>query len=163
MTYATIPGDCMDRVASQNGERLLFERLETPRLVPKVKLEKNWQSQQQHSSSCTDVPGLLKTMVVKEHWTGAQDGSNCSTEVKTGSRKLGQIASNAETDTVLKQEDITDMVSQIEAVKEEANTEVMERINIGSNKICIRSDLAKKNMMFSQESCQAIIEMGNVE
>ena len=55
------------------------------------------------------------------------------------------------------------MVSQIEAVKEEANTEVMERINIGSNKIGIRSDLTKKNMMFSQESCQAIIEMGNVE
>ena len=48
-------------------------------------------------------------------------------------------------------------------MKEEANTEVMERINIGSNKICIRSDLTKKNMMFSQESCQAIVEMGNVE
>ena len=163
MTYATIPGDCMDRVASQNGERVLFERLETPRLVPKVKLEKNWQSQQQHSSSCTDVPGLVKTMVVKEHWTGAQDGSKFSTEVKTSSGKLGQIASDMETDTVLKKEDITDMVSQVEAVKEEAHTEVMERSNIGSNKICILSDLAKKNMMFSQESCQAIIEMGNVE
>ena len=32
-----------------------------------------------------------------------------------------------------------------------------------TNKICIRDDLAKKNMMFSQESCQAIIEMGNAE
>ena len=39
----------------------------------------------------------------------------------------------------------------------------MERIKIGSNKICIRNDLAKKNMTFSQESCQAILEMGNVE
>ena len=39
----------------------------------------------------------------------------------------------------------------------------MERIKIGSNKKCIRNDLAKKNMTFSQESCQAIIEMGNVE
>ena len=68
-----------------------------------------------------------------------------------------------EADTVLKKEDITDMASQIEAVKEEANAEVMERIKIGSNKICIRSDLAKNNMMFSQESCQAIVEMGNVE
>ena len=102
-------------------------------------------------------------MVVKEHWAGAQDGSELSTEVRTSSGELGQIASNMETDTVLKKEDITDMVSQIEAVKEEANTGVMERIKIGSNNICIRSDLAKKNMMFSQESCQAIIEMGNVE
>ena len=40
---------------------------------------------------------------------------------------------------------------------------MLERIKIGSNKICIRSDLAKKNMMFSQESCQASVEMGNVE
>ena len=55
------------------------------------------------------------------------------------------------------------MVSQVDLVKDEANTEVMERINIGSNKNCIRSDLTKKNMMFSQESFQAIIEMGNVE
>ena len=55
------------------------------------------------------------------------------------------------------------MVEQIEAVKEEANTEVMERIKIGSNKICIRNDQPKKNMTFSQESCQAIIEPDNVE
>ena len=32
MTYATIPGDCMDRAKSQNGERVILERLETPRL-----------------------------------------------------------------------------------------------------------------------------------
>ena len=37
MTYATIPGDCIDRVTSQNGERVIFKRLETPRPVPKVK------------------------------------------------------------------------------------------------------------------------------
>ena len=55
------------------------------------------------------------------------------------------------------------MVSQLGAVKEETNAEVMERIKIGSNKICFRSDLAKKNMMFSQESFQAIIQMGSVE
>ena len=102
-------------------------------------------------------------MVVKENWTGAQDGSKFSTEVTTSSGKLGQIASDMETDTVLKKEDITDMVSQVDLVKDEANTEVSERINIGSNKNCIRSDLTKKNMMFSQESCQAIIEICNVE
>ena len=62
-----------------------------------------------------------------------------------------------ETVIVLNKEDITDMVSQIEAVKEEANTEVMERIKIGSNKICIRDDLAKKNMMFSQECSMPIV------
>ena len=53
-----------------------------------------------------------------------------------------------------------------EAVKEEltdTNTQATERIKIGSNKICIREDLAKEKMVFSQESSQAIFEIGNVE
>ena len=59
MTYATIPGDCIDRLTSQNGERVDLERLETPRPVLAVTLKKNWQSQQQqHSTSGTDVPSL---------------------------------------------------------------------------------------------------------
>ena len=29
MAYATIPGDCIDRVTAQNGDRVLFERLAT--------------------------------------------------------------------------------------------------------------------------------------
>ena len=57
MTYATILVDCVDRVTSQNRERDNFEWFETPRPVLKVTLKKNWRSQQQqHSSSCTDVP-----------------------------------------------------------------------------------------------------------
>ena len=53
--------------------------------------------------------------------------------------------------------------SQTEAVEEKANTEAIDKIQMGSNKICIREDLAKKNMMFSPESFQAIMDMGNVE
>ena len=129
MTYATKPGNCIDRVTSQNGERVDFERVETPRPAPKVTLKKHWQSQQQqHSSSCTDVPNLVKTKVEKEHWTGVQDGSKHSTEVTTSPGKLGQIASDMETDTVLKTEDITDTISQTEAVKDEANTEAITKL-----------------------------------
>ena len=53
-----------------------------------------------------------------------------------------------------------------EAVKgetAETNTKAIERSTIGSNEICIREDLEKDNMMFSQESSQAVFEMGNVE
>ena len=82
-----------------------------PRPAPEVTLKKNWQrQQQQHSSSCTDVPSRVKTKVVKEHGTGVQDRSKHSTEVTTSTRKLGQIASDMETDTVLKKEDITDTI-----------------------------------------------------
>ena len=45
----------------------------------------------------------------------------------------------------------------------EAKTEEIERIRIGSNKICIREDLAKEKMVFSKESSRAIFEMSNVE
>ena len=41
--------------------------------------------------------------------------------------------------------------------------DAIERIKIGSNKICISEDLAKEKMVFSQESSQTIFEMGNVE
>ena len=89
--------------------------------------------------------------------------SKRSTEVTTSPGQLGQINSDTETDSVLKKEDVTDTISQTDAVKEEANTEAIDKIKMGSNKICIRNDLAKKSMMFSPESCQAILGMGNVE
>ena len=68
-----------------------------------------------------------------------------------------------ERDTVLKKKISLTWSHRLKLWKNRPNTEVMERINIGSNKMCVRSDLAKKNMMFSQESCQAIFEMGYVE
>ena len=43
----------------------------------------------------------MKTKVVKEHWTGVQDGSKHSTEVITSPGKLVQDASGMETDPVL--------------------------------------------------------------
>ena len=70
MTYFTIPGDCVDLVATQNGNRVLFERLATPWPAPKVTLKRNWQSQQQQQQqqeqqpqqpiSHTDVPSNWK-------------------------------------------------------------------------------------------------------
>ena len=61
MTYATIPGDGIDPVTFQDGDRVIFERLETPRPAPEVTWKENWQSQQQqHSTSSTDVLSLWK-------------------------------------------------------------------------------------------------------
>ena len=45
----------------------------------------------------------------------------------------------------------------------DTNTKDIERVKDGSNKICIREDLAKENMVFSKESGQSIFNMGNVE
>ena len=56
------------------------------------------------------------------------------------------------------QEVITDAFSNTEA-----NTQEIERMKIGSDKICIREDLAEEKMVFSKESSRAVFEMGNVE
>ena len=45
----------------------------------------------------------------------------------------------------------------------DTNTKEIERIKIGSNKICIRKDLAKEKMVFSKESSCAVFAMGNLE
>ena len=36
ITFATVLGDCIDCVISQNGDRVIFERLATPRPAPRV-------------------------------------------------------------------------------------------------------------------------------
>ena len=163
MTYATTPGDCIDRVTSHNGERVNFDRLETPRPETKVTLKKNWQSKQQQHSRRTQP---LEKCGRKGALGWSTRRFDLLHRVESSHRKLGQTTSDMETDAFLKKEVITDTFSHAEAVKEEIaekNTEVIESIKIGSNKICIRADLAKENMMFSQESSQAIFEMGNVE
>ena len=45
----------------------------------------------------------------------------------------------------------------------DTNTKAIERIKIGSNQNCIREDLAKEKMVFSQESSEAIFDMSSVE
>ena len=57
-----------------------------------------------------------------------------------------------------KQEVITDAFSD-----NEAKTQEIERVKIGSNKICTREDPAKEKMVFSQESSRAVLEVGSVE
>ena len=53
------------------------------------------------------------------------------------------------------QEVITDAFSN------DANTQEIERVKSGSNKICFREDQAKEMMVFSEESSRAVFEMGN--
>ena len=38
VVYISVPPECIYKVISRNGERVLFERLATPRLPPKVVL-----------------------------------------------------------------------------------------------------------------------------
>ena len=159
MTHATTPGDCIDRVTSQDGDRVLFERLGTPIRAPKVTLKRNWQSQQQQPTSDTDVPSFWKQETKREDEAGVQDGSDHSTEVDLAHWKMRHTTSNMDVDTHLGGREVNPDVFPDDGAK----NQIIERIKIGSNKICMREDLAKEKMVFSQESSHAIIEMGNVE
>ena len=140
MTYATTPGDCIHHVTSQNGDRVNFERLETPRLAPKVTLKKNWQSQQQqHSISSRDVPSPWKLETKRWDRAGAQDVTDHSTEADLATRKLVHTTSNMDVDTHLSNREVsTKTFLQSEAAKEEltdTTTKAVERIKIVSKKI----------------------------
>ena len=59
-----VPADCICRVISQNGDRILFERLSTPRPAPKVTLKSTCHSQQQQQQSlCDDVSTSTRKLV----------------------------------------------------------------------------------------------------
>ena len=172
MTYFTVPGDCIDRVTAQNGHRLLFDRLATPRPAPKVTLRKNWQSQQQKQqpqqpTPHTDAPGIWKQRATWESKAEVQDDSKHISDADPVLGNRQQFTSHMDVDSHLSDKVVTtNALVKNEAVKEELTdtiTKAIERINIGSNKICLRQDLAKEKMVFGQESSQAICEMGNVE
>ena len=81
--YFTIPGDCIDCVAARDGDRVLFERLATPRPPPKITLKRNWQSQEQQQeqqpeqpTSHTDVPSIWKQRTVQKRTKYRESGSN---------------------------------------------------------------------------------------
>ena len=42
ITDTTVLGDCIDRVTSQKGDRVIFEWFATPRPAPKVTLKSYW-------------------------------------------------------------------------------------------------------------------------
>ena len=144
ITYTTVPGDCIVRVTSQNGDRVIFEKLATPRPAPKVTLKSNWQIQKQQQQQ-PQQPTLLARV---------RDDTKHAMEVERASRKLVLASSEAEADIHLTgKEALTD-----------TNTTEIERIKIGCpNKICIREDLAKEKMVFGGVSSHAIFELGNVE
>ena len=166
MTYATIPGDCIDCVTAQNGDWVIFQRLATPRLAPKFTLKENWESQkQQHEQQPqqpiphTDVPRLWKQKTTWETQAEVQDDSKHITETDLPEGNWMLTTSKVDWDTHLGDK----KVSTNAFLHDEANTQAIELVKIGSNNTCIREDLAKEKMVFSHESSQAISEMGNVE
>ena len=165
ITNATVSGDCTDRVISQHGDRVIFEWLATPRPAPKVTLKSNWRTQQQQQQQPQQpildkgVNSIWKQRATWESRAGVRDDTKHATEVETASKKLVQATSEVDVGTHVSEHEVITVAFS----NNEANTQDIERVKIGSNKICIREDLATDMMVFSKESSRAVFEMGNVE
>ena len=119
-------------MTSQIGDRVIFERLATPRPAPKVTLKSNWrtrqqqQQQPQQSSLEDDVPSIWKQRATWESRAGVRDDTKHATEVERASRKLVQAASEPDADTHLTEiEALTDAFSN-----NEANIQKIKQIKI---------------------------------
>ena len=146
-----VPGDCIHRVIFQNGDRVLFERLATPKPAPKVTLRSNWLVQQQQQPIRKEgVNSNSKQVATWESRAGTRDGTRDATEVEIASGNSSRTASKVDFGTYLSgQEAAADAL-----LKNEANTQDIDRVKKCSKK-CIREDLAKDKMVFSEESIRA--------
>ena len=130
MTFATIPGDCIDRVTSDGGDRELFRTSCNSKATSQGNVEQELAMPEQHSTSGTDVPGFWEQIQKSGDLTEVQDGSKHILEVDQASGNLEQSVST-------KDEIHTDDVEIITSTFpcEDANYQIIERIEVGAKKI----------------------------
>ena len=113
------------------------------------------------------IAEVWKQRATWESKVEVQDDSKHIAEADQATRKLGHTISDMNVDTHLSDKEVnTDALVKDEAVTEEltdTNTKAIEGIKIGSNKLCIREDLARERMVSRQESSQAFFEVSNLE
>ena len=158
MTYATIPGECIDRVTSDGGDGTLFEQLETPRPPRKAMLSKNWQCQQQHSTSGPDVPSFWEQRQKSEDYLKFKTVRNTS---------LKWTKQQATWSSLFPQwMRFTLMMSTSLRVHFQVRTRIIKLLNelkLVQRRFCLHEDPVMESMEFSQESTQAAQDMANVE
>ena len=79
-----MPRDCIFRVISETRDRVLFERISTPRPAPKVILKSNWLVQQQQPICNEVVTGTSKVVAKWESQSGTRDGTRDVRGFSTG-------------------------------------------------------------------------------
>ena len=103
ITHAALPGDCIDRVISQNGDRVMLERLATPRPTPKGIVKSDCLAQQQHQQpqQLTLEEGVNSSWKQHATWeskVGVRDEPKNATEVDMASTKLVRTVSKVDVD-----------------------------------------------------------------
>ena len=81
---------------SQNGDRVQFERLATPRPAPKVTLQSNWHTQQQQLTLNENATSIQETCVTRESQAEVRDDPKNATEMELASRILVRAISKVD-------------------------------------------------------------------
>ena len=155
IVHNPVPADCIYIVISQKkGDRILFERLSTPRHAPKVTLKSIWHSQQQQQPLSDDVSTSTRKLVAGQ--TGKRDVTGNTTDDQTSTRKLVRDSESAVDKKPQLEIDLrVERVSQDAILQDEENmkeiNKKLEKLRIGSCTKTIRNDLSKGNMIFSAE------------
>ena len=114
--------------------------------------------QQQQLTLKEGVNSISKEIATWECKAGVRDETKNATEVEMALGNSRRTVSKVDVGTHLSEQVvITDAFPN-----NEANTQEIERVKNGSNKICIREDPFTDKIAFSEESSRAVFEMGNV-
>ena len=144
ITYATVSADCTDRVTSQNGDRVIFERLAAAAACSRGRRYK-------HLETACNLG--IQSRSARRYET--RHGSGTSIQ-ETGAREFwsGRWYSS----------------QRKRSHHNEANTQDIERVKIGLRfwKNCFEQNVYSRRPsegedVFSRESSRAIFEKGNVE
>ena len=147
----TVPGDCSDRVTSQNGNRVIFERLAIPRPPPTVTLKSYLQTQQQQQQQEDDTQSVWKQRATWESRAGVRDDTKHATEGRA-TRQLVLPTSEAKDDTHhTVKEELTD-----------TNTKDIERIKVGFKKIVFENTLRRRRWCSAKNPAKPFSTWGNV-
>ena len=92
ITHNSVPGDSIFRIVSQKGDRVMFERLSTPRPAPKVTLKSHWHVQQQQPIRDEFVNSTSKDCKMGGQ-SGTRDRTRDTTGVEIASRNSWQMIS----------------------------------------------------------------------
>ena len=101
-----------------------------------------------------DVKSNSKEVSTWESRAGTLDETRHATGVEKAPGNSWRTASKVDVGDPRGQEVITNAL-----LKNDAKTQEIERVKIGSNQICIPEDFAKDKMIFGEESRRAVFEM----
>ena len=156
MTYAKTPGDCIDRVTSDGGDRVLLRTTWNSKATAQGNIEQELAMPAATFHFWHRLTELVGTRAEKRGLTWS------SRRFETRPWRPGNWEQSVSTKDEIHSDDVDVTTSTLPSG--DANNQIIERIKVGSKEICIREDPVKESMEFSQKSTQADQErQANVE